>query len=115
MHLLKKTYVAVQGLGAFDLDENFAKDNADYVIQQFLMTINKGITIMKKDIESGTSIKTLHSQGSILQVELTQKDWLELCGEVRRFINDKQAEKKKKKQEGEKPITYILMSYTEEE
>ncbi|HET7578669.1 MAG TPA: winged helix-turn-helix domain-containing protein [Bacillales bacterium] len=114
-NLLEKTYAVVQDLGDFDFDEEFAKENVDYVIQQFLMTLNKSITAMKQDIQQKVAKENLHSQASILQVELAHEDWLALCAEIRRFINERSREAEKQNKTDKKPITYVLMSHMEED
>ncbi|MFC4619187.1 helix-turn-helix domain-containing protein [Camelliibacillus cellulosilyticus] len=111
---LTETYYKAKNIDALDIDEAFAKENKDFIIQQLLLFVNKGIDAIGKDLDKKEEIVEMSGQASLLEAELTQDEWLALNGEVRKLINQRRKEAKKPG-EKKKKIRYILMSYVEEE
>ncbi|HEX7066055.1 MAG TPA: helix-turn-helix domain-containing protein [Bacillales bacterium] len=115
-HLTEKYYKAAV-VEDFNLSDEFAKENEDFVLKQMLMQINRGVEAVKETIQKGSTenLDNITGQASLLQVDLTREEWLQLNAEIRQLINDKAKESQKNGKEKRDTISYILMSYVEDE
>jgi DNA-binding transcriptional ArsR family regulator len=113
-NLSEKYYRTADKVADYNMDESFVKENADYVIKEALAYLNRGVEILKRDIKTGAGKEDFHSQLSLVQAELSREDWIELSRDLRKLIDQKKKEAVKKKGGSKLPITYVLMSYTEE-
>ncbi|HET7579080.1 MAG TPA: helix-turn-helix domain-containing protein [Bacillales bacterium] len=115
-HLTEKFYKAAI-VDDFNLGDEFVKENKDFVLKQMLMQVNRGIEAVKTTIEQGSTenMEKITGQASLLQAELTREEWHQLNAEIRKLINERDKESRKKDTENKETISYILMSYVEDE
>lgn len=113
-HLTETYYKAVSGLGPFDIDSEFGKENTEYILRQLLMHVNKNIEIIKEDLENGKTEHNHMSQASLLQADLSREEWQELNTEIRKLINDRNKDAQTSNDKEKLSINYILMSYVDE-
>ncbi|HET7657969.1 MAG TPA: helix-turn-helix domain-containing protein [Bacillales bacterium] len=115
-HLTEKYYKAAV-VEDFNLSDEFVKENEDFVIKQMLVQVNRAIEAMKSTIDQGSmeDMESIKGQASLLQAELTKEDWHQLNAEIRKLINEKDKESRKKGTENTESISYVLMSYVDED
>jgi DNA-binding transcriptional ArsR family regulator len=114
-HLTETYYKAVSGLGAFDIDSDFGQENTDYIIKQLLMHVNKNIEALKTDLKNGNLGESHMSSASLLQADLSRKEWQKLNAEIRQLIDKRNKEAKTSKDQDKLQINYTLMSYVDEQ
>lgn len=113
-HLTETYYQAVKDMESFNIENEFAKENSEFVIKQLLMRVNKNIEALKADFDKEQP-EAIRSQASLQQADLSWKEWQSLNAEMRELVDKRGREAKSSKDEKKLSINYILMSYADEE
>lgn len=115
-HLTEKYYKAA-AVEEYDLSDELVNNNKDFVMKQTLVQVNRAIEALETSIENGSveDLDKITGQASILQAELTNEEWHKLNAEIRKLIHEWEERSGKDGKENKQTISYILMSYVDEE
>lgn len=98
---------------AFNFDGDFAIEHKDFLISKVMFSLNKGLSVLKSDLDGDPSRQENSAMFTEYGLELTPEEWQHLNDEVRKLIDKRDV--KKEKEAGTKPYKMILFSYKDEE
>ncbi|WP_456274134.1 ArsR family transcriptional regulator [Bacillus sp. AK031] len=98
---------------SFSFEGEFAMEHKEFLISKIMFSLNKGLNVLKKDLEGDPSRQENSAMFTEYGLELTQEEWQHLNDEVRKLVDKREV--KKEKDEEMKPYKLILFSYKDEE
>ena len=96
--------------GTMQFEGELASRNADFLLPMILMSVNKGVDLLKEDLENGTKDPAQTYSRSIYTettASLTHDEWLKV-NEMIRFMLDSRDSAGK---DGAKEYTFSLLTY----
>jgi DNA-binding transcriptional ArsR family regulator len=97
----------------FNFEGEFAMEHKEFLISKVMFSINKGLNVLKTDLEGDPSRQENSAMFTEYGLELTQEEWQHLNDEVRKLVDKREVNKEK--EDGVKPYKMILFSYKDEE
>nr|WP_156791448.1 winged helix-turn-helix domain-containing protein [Bacillus sp. SG-1] len=97
----------------FNFEGEFAIEHKEFLISKVMFSLNKGLNVLKNDLEGDPSRQENNAMFTEYGLELTPEEWQHLNEEVRKLVDKR--EMKNVKEDGVKPYKMIFFSYKDEE
>ncbi|MGD6966935.1 ArsR family transcriptional regulator [Rossellomorea vietnamensis] len=98
---------------AYSFEGEFAMEHKEFLISKMMFSLNKGLNVLKRDLEGDPARQENSAMYTEYGLELTTEEWQHLNDEVRKLVDKREGKNEKK--EGVKPYKMILFSYKDEE